>query len=63
MPLFSSMVNQEAVKNLALTDVKERIANAGAHAVGSSPEEFRGFIKKELATWSKLIQETGIRAD
>ena len=56
-------LNQEAVKNLALTDVKERIANAGAHAVGSSPEEFRGFIKKELATWSKLIQETGIRAD
>ena len=49
-------LNQEVVKNLALPEVRERIANV----VGSSPEEFTAFIKKELATWSK---EAGIRAD
>ncbi len=56
-------LNQEAVKNLALPEVKERIANVGAQVVGSSPEEFAAFIKKELATWSKLIKEANIRAD
>jgi tripartite-type tricarboxylate transporter receptor subunit TctC len=56
-------LNQEALKHLALPDVKERLSNVGAHVVGSSPEEFAGFIRKELATWSKLIKETGIRAD
>ena len=56
-------LHQEAVRNLALPEVRERIAAVGAHVVASSPDEFAAFIKKELATWSRLIRETGIRAD
>jgi tripartite-type tricarboxylate transporter receptor subunit TctC len=32
----------------------------GADPVGNSPEEFGAFIKKEMATWSKVIKEVGI---
>jgi tripartite-type tricarboxylate transporter receptor subunit TctC len=56
-------LHQEIVKTLALPDVKERIAGVGAHAVGSTPEELAAFIKKELATWSKVIKTAGIRID
>jgi tripartite-type tricarboxylate transporter receptor subunit TctC len=35
----------------------------GAHAVGSTPAEFADYIKKELATWSRVIKATGIRIE
>jgi tripartite-type tricarboxylate transporter receptor subunit TctC len=31
--------------------------------VGSTPAEFADYIKKELATWSKVIKATGIRIE
>src|SRR6185369_6543043 len=45
---------------LAIPEVKERIVGLGADPVGNSPEEFGAFIKKEMATWSKVIKEVGI---
>jgi len=35
----------------------------GAHAVGSTPGEFADYVKKELATWSRVIKATGIKVD
>jgi tripartite-type tricarboxylate transporter receptor subunit TctC len=58
-----SRVNQVLVKALTIPDVKERILNLGADPVGSTPEEFAAFIKKEIVTWSKVIKEAGITAD
>ena len=55
-----TQLNQALVKALAIPDVKERILALGADPVGSSPEEFGAFIKKEIATWSKVIKEVGI---
>jgi tripartite-type tricarboxylate transporter receptor subunit TctC len=31
--------------------------------VGSTPGEFADYIKKELATWSRVIKATGIRIE
>jgi tripartite-type tricarboxylate transporter receptor subunit TctC len=59
-PAIISRLNQAIVKALAIPDVKERVIGLGADPVGSSPEEFAAFIKKELATWSKVIKEVGI---
>jgi tripartite-type tricarboxylate transporter receptor subunit TctC len=53
-------LNQAIVKSLAIPEVKERIVGLGADPVGNSPEEFGAFIKKEMATWSKVIKEVGI---
>jgi tripartite-type tricarboxylate transporter receptor subunit TctC len=53
-------LHQALVKALSIPDVKERIVGLGADPVGDSPEEFSVFIKKELATWSKVIKEVGI---
>ncbi len=56
-------LQQEIVKALANPETKERVASVGAHAVGSTPDELATFIKKELATWSKVIKTAGIRID
>jgi tripartite-type tricarboxylate transporter receptor subunit TctC len=58
-----SRLHQATVKALATPEVKERIVGLGADPVGSTPEEFAAFLKKELATWSKVVKEVGITAD
>ena len=45
---------------LRRTDVKERLFNAGAEVVASSPEEFAATIKSEMTKWGKVIKDAGI---
>lgn len=59
-PAVITQLNHALVKALAIPDVKERIVGLGADPVGNSPEEFGAFIRKEIATWSKVIKEVGI---
>jgi tripartite-type tricarboxylate transporter receptor subunit TctC len=56
-------LHQEIVKVLERPDVKERLAVNGARPVGSTPAEFEAFIKREMATWSKVIRTAGIRIE
>jgi tripartite-type tricarboxylate transporter receptor subunit TctC len=53
----------EAVKALALADVKERIAAAGADIVGSSPEDFAAFIRNERAKYARIVKEANIKIE
>jgi tripartite-type tricarboxylate transporter receptor subunit TctC len=62
-PAIITRLNQAIVKALSIPEVKQRILELGADPVGSSPEEFAAFIKKELATWSKVIKEVGITVE
>jgi tripartite-type tricarboxylate transporter receptor subunit TctC len=55
-----SRLHQAIAKSLAIPEVRERIIGLGADPVGNSPEEFAAFIRKELATWSKVIRDVGI---
>ncbi|MBI4191506.1 MAG: tripartite tricarboxylate transporter substrate binding protein [Betaproteobacteria bacterium] len=56
-------LNQEIVALLNKADVKERFFNLGVKAIGSSPERLAATVKADMAKWSKVIRETGIRAD
>jgi len=62
-PAVIAQLHQAFVKVLSMPDVKERILGLGADPVGSSPEEFAAFIRKEIATWSKVIKEVGIKIE
>ena len=53
-------IHQALVKVLANPAIQERIVSLGAEVVASSPEQFGAFIKKELATWTKVVKEMGI---
>ena len=56
-------VNQEIVKILGRTEVKERFFNSGLEVVGSSPQALATKIKSEMASMGKVIKDAGIRAE
>lgn len=56
-------LNRAIVESVKAPDFNERLAGVGAHAVGSTPGEFAEYLKKELATWSKVIKATGIKIE
>jgi len=56
-------LNQEIVRFIKRTEVKEKFFNAGADTVGSSPEQFAATIKSEIARMGKVIKDAGIKAD
>jgi tripartite-type tricarboxylate transporter receptor subunit TctC len=43
--------------------VRERLLSGGAEPVGSSPEEFAGYIRSETAKWAKVVKDAGIPVD
>ena len=55
-----SKLNAETVKAIADPKVVQQIANVGAEAVSSTPEEFSAYIKAEIARWGKAIKAAGI---
>jgi tripartite-type tricarboxylate transporter receptor subunit TctC len=56
-------LQQEIVKALAAPDVRERFITSGAYVVGSTPEELGEHVRKEIATWGKVIKAAGIRLE
>ena len=56
-------VSAEARKALADPAMKTKLAEQGIVAVGSTPEEFRAFVAEEIARWSKVITDAGIKME
>ncbi|MEK6592589.1 MAG: tripartite tricarboxylate transporter substrate binding protein [Pseudomonadota bacterium] len=56
-------LNKEVVSAAQHPDLARRFASDGAEAVGSSREQFVAHVKAELAKWTRVIKETGIRGD
>jgi tripartite-type tricarboxylate transporter receptor subunit TctC len=54
-------LHQAIAKSVAIPEVKERVTALGADLAATSPDEFAAFVRKELATWSKVVKEVGIR--
>lgn len=53
----------ELARILSLPDVKERLAVLDLESVGSAPEEFATFIKKDIVKWAKVVKESGAKVD
>ena len=53
-------LNAEIVRILGLPDVRERLFAMGAEPVASTAEQFREFIRSEIAKWAKVVKDAGI---
>ena len=53
----------EVGKAIASPDIRERMVNEGAKPVGDTPAEFGRFLRSEIARWTKIIQQAGIKLD
>ena len=49
--------------DLRTADTRARIAADGGEVVSSTPEEFAAVLKRDLAKWSKVVKDSGARAD
>jgi tripartite-type tricarboxylate transporter receptor subunit TctC len=51
------------VTSLAQPDVKDKLAAMAYVPIGNSPEQCTAFFKAEMAKWSKVIQDAGLKAE
>ncbi len=62
-PDVIARLNRDLVKAVQAPETKERLANEGAEAIGSTPAQFTAYLREELARYGKLIKDAGIRAE
>jgi tripartite-type tricarboxylate transporter receptor subunit TctC len=56
-------LQREIARLVQAPDLRERLAAVGIDTVGSSPEEFGAFIRQEIATWAKVVKNSGVRVE
>jgi len=56
-------IANDVAEALKAPAVKNRLTDLGAATVGSSPAEFRNFIRAEHEKWGPIIKAAGIRAE
>ena len=56
-------LSEEIARVLHEPDVKPRLAADGSDAVGNTPEQFGAHVRAEVARWSKLVKQIGLKAD
>ena len=56
-------VHRETIAVMNLADVRAQLESNGIDPAPSNPQAFRAYIKAELAKWSKLIKDAGLRAN
>jgi tripartite-type tricarboxylate transporter receptor subunit TctC len=53
-------INGEAVRMVNAPEVRQRMAHEGAEPVGSTPDQFAGRVKSEIAKWGKVMRDAGL---
>ncbi|WOI47380.1 tripartite tricarboxylate transporter substrate binding protein [Acidovorax sp. BLS4] len=59
----AAKLQQALVEVLKEDEVKQRLADLGAQAIGSTPAEFVTFLKKEDAKWGEVVRKGDIKLD
>ena len=60
---ITSRIYAIIIADLRTADTRARIAADGGEVVGSTPEEFAAVLKRDLAKWTKVVKDSGARAD
>lgn len=58
-----SKLNAELSRVLAAPDFRQRIEAEGIEPIGSTPEQFRDYIKSEIVKWRKIVKLSGAAID
>ena len=58
-----ALLYRETSKAVAAPVVKERLASLGYEPVGSTPEECDAQFKTEMAKWTRVIRDAGIKGE
>jgi tripartite-type tricarboxylate transporter receptor subunit TctC len=56
-------ISSDAQKAMRLPEVRQQLGNQGFEVIGSSPQEFEAFIRSEREKWTKVVRDTGAKAE
>ena len=56
-------LNAAAVRALASTAVREKLAIQGATILGSTPAAYRDYIEGEIVRWAQVVKDSGAKAE
>src|SRR6185436_8832201 len=56
-------LNQDINAVLKEKDLSERLAGLGAEVVTGTPRDFQDYIAREIPKWSKVVKDSGAKAD
>ena len=62
-PEIVNKLSAEIAKIAKSPEMRERLVAMGAEPVGSTPEEFKAVIDRDIAKWKPLAQKVGIKVD
>lgn len=62
-PAIVEQLSGEIAKAMATPSIRERTTEQGATPVSSTPGEFERFVRDEIAKWTRIIQQAGIKLD
>jgi len=57
---LAARLSQEIKEVVKQPDVKEKFLSLAIEPVGTTPEEFVGLLRTDMAKWGKVIKEAGI---
>ena len=58
-----SRLTAEITKALQAPDIKERLTATGGLPVQTGPKEFSALLSSEIQKWSRIVKESGAKAD
>jgi tripartite-type tricarboxylate transporter receptor subunit TctC len=53
----------EIVRVLKLPDIRDRLLRDGIEPIGSTPEEFSAFTRREREKWGKVVRDANVRVE
>ena len=55
-------INADLIKVIKSPDLVEKLKNEGSDPVGSTVEQYSGFLRDEIAKWNKVIKFAGVKS-
>ena len=59
-PAVVAVLSQEVNKAIQAADIQEYFGSRGFILEGSTPEEFRAFVDKEVVKWTDIVRKSGV---
>lgn len=56
-------LSAETAKTMATPAIRERTVQDGARPMGSTPAQFDRFVRDEIARWTRIIRDAGIKLE
>ena len=56
-------LHREAARAVESADVRDRLANMGVDAVGTTPEQAGAYLKSEIAKYAKVVKAIGLKIE